>query len=110
MNIYNLSKEKLRKVCQEIFGLILEKAIAFSRMKTPCSEVEIRSCISKLYAVHGEVLRKAKRTNKTLTEAELPVLWILTPTFSARMIEEVVGIPPSFLPEEGMKEIGRAHV
>ncbi|GBE75613.1 hypothetical protein myaer87_28400 [Microcystis aeruginosa NIES-87] len=68
------------------------------------SEVEIRSCISKLYAVHGEVLRKAKRINKTLTEAELPVLWILTPTFSGRIIEEVVGIPPSFLPEEGMKE------
>jgi hypothetical protein len=44
----------------------------------------------------GEVLRKAKRTSKTLTEAELPVLWILTPTFSARMIEEVVGIP--FIP------------
>ena len=58
----------------------------------------------KLYAVHGEVLRKAKRTSKTLTEVELPVLWILTPTFSGRMIEEVVGIPPSFLPEEGMKE------
>jgi hypothetical protein len=76
----------------------------FEPFRNPPSEVEIRSCISKLYAVHGEVLRKAKRTNKTLTEAELPVLWILTPTFSARMIEEVVGIPPSFLPEEGMKE------
>ncbi|GCA75375.1 hypothetical protein MiTe_02208 [Microcystis aeruginosa NIES-2520] len=54
--------------------------------------------------VPGDVLRKAKRTRKTLTETELPVLWILTPTFSATMIEEVVGIPPSFLPEEGMKE------
>ncbi|MBE8994074.1 hypothetical protein [Microcystis aeruginosa] len=88
-------------------GLLAKMAATcclFEPFRNPPSEVEIRSCISKLYAVHGEVLRKAKRTSKTLTEAELPVLWILTPTFSARMIEEVVGIPPSFLPEEGMKE------
>ena len=44
--------------------------------------------MSKLYAIHNEILRKAKRTNKTISEAELPVLWILTPTFSARMIED----------------------
>ena len=44
--------------------------------------------MSKLYTVHGDVLRKAKRSNKTLTVAELPFLWILTPTFSARMIED----------------------
>ncbi|MCZ8227188.1 MAG: hypothetical protein O9324_25470, partial [Microcystis sp. LE19-84.1B] len=88
-------------------GLLAKMAATcclFEPFRNPPSEVEIRSCISKLYAVHGEVLRKAKRTSKTLTEAELPVLWILTPTFSARMIEEVLGIPPSFLPEEGMKE------
>ena len=87
-----------------LLGKMAATCCLFEPFRNPPSEVEIRSCISKLYAVHGEVLRKAKRTNKTLTEAELPVLWILTPTFSGRMIEEVVGIPPSFLPEEGMKE------
>jgi hypothetical protein len=87
-----------------LLGKMAATCCLFEPFRNPPSEVEIRSCISKLYAVHGEVLRKAKRTSKTLTEAELPVLWILTPTFSARMIEEFVGIPPSFLPEEGMKE------
>ena len=87
-----------------LLGKMAATCCLFEPFRNPPSEVEIRSCISKLYAVHGEVLRKAKRTSKTLTEAELPVLWILTPTFSARMIEEVVGIPSSFLPEEGMKE------
>ena len=87
-----------------LLGKMAATCCLFEPFRNPPSEVEIRSCISKLYAVHGEVLRKAKRTSKTLTEAELPVLWILTPTFSGRMIEEVVGIPPSFLPEEGMKE------
>jgi hypothetical protein len=60
----------------------------FEPFRNPPTEVEIRGCLSKLYAVHGEILRKAKRSNKTLTVAELPFLWILTPTFSARMIED----------------------
>jgi hypothetical protein len=60
----------------------------FEPFRNPPTEVEIRSCLSKLYAVHGDVLRKAKRSNKTLTETQLPFLWILTPTFSARMIED----------------------
>jgi hypothetical protein len=59
----------------------------FEPFRNPPSEIEIRSCISKLYTVHNDLLRKAKRANKTLTVAELPVLWILTPTFSARMIQ-----------------------
>jgi hypothetical protein len=50
------------------------------------SEIEIRSCLLKLYAVHGDVVRKAKRENRNIAESELPILWILTPTFSSRMI------------------------
>jgi hypothetical protein len=60
----------------------------FEPFRNPPSEIEIRSCLSKLYAVHNDILRKAKRTKKTIPEAELPVLWILTPTFSARMIQD----------------------
>jgi hypothetical protein len=71
-------------------GLLGKMAVTpclFEPFRNPPSEVEIRSCLSKLYAVHGDVLRKAKRTNKTIPEAELPFLWVLTPTLSARMIE-----------------------
>jgi hypothetical protein len=50
------------------------------------SEIEIRSCLLKLYAVHGDVVRKAKREDRNIAESELPILWILTPTFSSRMI------------------------
>jgi hypothetical protein len=59
----------------------------FEPFRNPPSEVEIRSCLSKLYAVHGDVLRKAKRSKQTIPEAELPFLWVLTPTLSARMIQ-----------------------
>ncbi len=75
-----------------LLGKMATTSCLFEPFRNPPSEIEIRSCISKLYAVHNDLLRKAKRSNKTLTEAELPVLWILTPTFSARMIEGVVGI------------------
>lgn len=71
-------------------GLLGKMAVTpclFEPFRNPPSEVEIRSCLSKLYAVHSDVLRKAKRTNQTIPEAELPFLWILTPTLSARMIE-----------------------
>jgi hypothetical protein len=71
-----------------LLGKMAATSCLFEPFRNPPTEVEIRSCLSKLYTVHGDVLRKAKRSNKTLTEAELPVLWILTPTFSARMIED----------------------
>jgi len=68
-----------------LLGKMAATSCLFEPFRNPPSEVEIRSCISKLYAVHNDLLRKAKRSNKTLTESELPMLWILTPTFSARM-------------------------
>ena len=58
----------------------------FEPFRNPPSEIEIRSCLLKLYAVHGDVVRKAKRENRNIAESDLPILWILTPTFSSRMI------------------------
>ena len=71
-----------------LLGKMAATSCLFEPFRNPPTEVEIRSCLSKLYTVHGDVLRKAKRSNKTLTETQLPFLWILTPTFSARMIED----------------------
>ena len=59
----------------------------FEPFRNPPSEVEIRSCLLKLYTVHGDLLRKAKRTNITTPEAELPILWILAPTLSERILQ-----------------------
>ena len=51
------------------------------------TEVEIRTCLLKLYQLHGNELRKARRENKAIAEAELPHLWMLVPSFSSRMIQ-----------------------
>jgi hypothetical protein len=72
-----------------LLGKIATTPCLFEPFRNPPSEVEIRSCLLKLYAVQGDILRKAKRINLTITESELPILWILTPTLSARMIQGV---------------------
>lgn len=41
----------------------------------------------KLYSIQGDLLRQAKREKNSLSEKELPCLWILTPTCSERILE-----------------------
>jgi DNA-directed RNA polymerase subunit F len=70
-----------------LLGKMATTSCLFEPFRNPPSEVEIRSCLSKLYAVHGDLLRKAKRSNITASEAELPILWILAPTLSERILQ-----------------------
>ncbi|WP_310416170.1 DUF4351 domain-containing protein [Chamaesiphon sp. OTE_8_metabat_110] len=55
----------------------------FEPFRNPVSTAEIRSCMSKLYDLHRETVRQAKKDGRKLTDAELPILWILTPTLAA---------------------------
>ncbi len=59
----------------------------FEPYRNAPTEIEIRSCLLKLYTVHGELLRKAKREKQLLADTELPFLWILSPSSSVRMLE-----------------------
>jgi hypothetical protein len=40
-----------------------------------------------LYSVHSDLLRQAKREKRSLSEEELPCLWILTPTCSEKILD-----------------------
>lgn len=60
-------------------------------VRTPCllepfrnqpSAFEIRSCLQKLYQVHGNYVRKAKREKDSIAESDLPQLWILASSAS----------------------------
>ncbi|GFE71932.1 hypothetical protein [Chroococcus sp. FPU101] len=59
----------------------------FEPYRNAPTEIEIRSCLLKLYTVHSELLRKAKREKQSLSETELPFLWILSPSCSARILD-----------------------
>jgi ATP-grasp domain, R2K clade family 2 len=39
--------------------------------------------MSKLYDLHRETVRQAKKDGQKITDDELPILWILTPTLAA---------------------------
>jgi hypothetical protein len=59
------------------------KPAVFEPFRNLVSTAEIRSCMSKLYDLHRETVRQAKKDSRKITDAELPMLWILTPTLVA---------------------------
>jgi hypothetical protein len=58
----------------------------FEPFRNPVSTAEIRSCTSKLYDLHRETVRQAKKDGRKIADTELPILWILTPTLAARTL------------------------
>ncbi|OBQ32508.1 MAG: hypothetical protein AN485_21305 [Anabaena sp. MDT14b] len=70
-----------------LLGRMAVTSCLFEPYRNAPNEVEIRSCLLKLYSVQGELLRQAKREKRSISEEELPFLWILTPTCSERILE-----------------------
>jgi hypothetical protein len=70
-----------------LLGKMAVTSCLFEPYRNAPSEIEIRSCLLKLYSVQGELLRQAKREKRSISEEELPFLWILTPTCSERILE-----------------------
>jgi Domain of unknown function (DUF4351) len=55
----------------------------FEPFRNAASPHEIRACASKLYEVHNDIMRKAKRAKeRPLDPEQRPFLWIITPTLS----------------------------
>jgi hypothetical protein len=74
-----------------LLGKMAATSCLFEPFRNPPSEVEIRSCLSKLYAVHGDVLRKAKRSNKNIPESELPFLLTQVASYATRKVDLPLG-------------------
>jgi hypothetical protein len=56
---------------------------AFEAFRSAVKDDEIRSTMGKLFDVHGEIIREAKRIKATPIKTDaLPQLWIITPTMS----------------------------
>jgi len=70
-----------------LLGKMAVTSCLFEPYRNAPNETEIRSCLLKLYSVHGELLRQAKREKRSISEEELPFLWILTPTCSEKILE-----------------------
>jgi hypothetical protein len=65
-----------------LLGQLLNRDALIEVFRNPAIPVEIRACQGKLSTLESELIRKAKRRKKTLSEADLPFLWLLMPTAS----------------------------
>jgi hypothetical protein len=65
-----------------LLGRIAQTPCLLEPFRNQPSAFEIRSCLQKLYQVHGNYQRKAKREKNSITESDLPQLWILASSAS----------------------------
>jgi Domain of unknown function (DUF4351) len=81
-------------------------------VRTPCliepfrnqpTPIEVRSCLLKLFQVHGDYHRRAKRRSESLPEENLPQLWVLASSASEALLHKFGAISEEsgvyFLPE-----------
>jgi Domain of unknown function (DUF4351) len=64
------------------------RAVVFEPFRNSVKMPQIRACMSKLFDLHQALGKEAKKEKQPeLAEADLPMLWILTPTLSAPILE-----------------------
>lgn len=70
-----------------LLGELLTRDALIEVFRNPATPVEIRTCQSKLSTLETELLNKAKRNKETLSEDQLPYLWLIMPTASETIHE-----------------------
>ncbi len=69
-----------------LLGKIAAKPAVFEPFRNAVAPAHICSCISKLFQFHAELERN--RESGLIDEADLPQLWVLSPTVSASILED----------------------
>ena len=64
-------------------------SVVFEPFRNPVDRSEIRSCKGKLFDIHANLERQAKRNNTRISENQLPFLWIFTPTASEEIFRGI---------------------
>jgi hypothetical protein len=75
-------------------------ATVFEPFRNSAAPYEIRACASKLYELHNDIARKAKRQKQHLPLPNAwPFLWIVTPTLSRAVLAEFGAVQQSGWPD-----------
>jgi hypothetical protein len=69
-----------------LLGRIAQTPCLIEPFRNQPSSDEIRSCLLKLYQVHGDYRRRARREKENLQEVDLPQLWVLASSASAALL------------------------
>ena len=69
-----------------ILGRMVTNYAIFEPFRNAVTKSDIRSCMGKLFDIHADIERQSNRNNNRINEAELPRLWIFSPTASAELL------------------------
>lgn len=70
-----------------LLGQIASTPCQIEPFRNQPSKTEIRNCLLKLFSLHGQMQRQARREDEPLSETELPRLWILTSSASTALLD-----------------------
>ena len=70
-----------------LLGRFASSTCLLEPLRNAPTPTEVRNCLLKLFELQGELQRKAKRDEERIQEADLPRLWILSPTASATLLD-----------------------
>jgi len=76
-----------------LLGKMAKTTAIFEPFRNPANVSEICSCLGKLLDVRGELERKFRRENTRYDDAQLPRMWILTPTASKALVDSFNATP-----------------
>jgi hypothetical protein len=72
-----------------LLGQLAQTDFVLEPFRNPPTMFQIRTCMGKLFDLHADLIREAKRNQQTEPKnADLPMLWILAPTLSQPILEE----------------------
>jgi Domain of unknown function (DUF4351) len=86
-----------------ILGRMVQTPCLIEPFRNQPTPIEVRSCLLKLFQVHGDYHRRAKRRSESLPEENLPQLWVLASSASQTLLHKFGAISEEsgvyFLPE-----------
>lgn len=88
---YTLNSQKTvddqKKQTLGLLGRFATTPAIFEPYRNAVTPDGVRVCANKLFDVFADIKRKAKNDNTKVVEAELPLLWVLSPTASKPLLK-----------------------
>ena len=70
-----------------LLGQMVSSLCLLEPFRNQPSKTEIRNCILKLFSVHSEMQRRARREDEELPETDLPHLWVIATSASLPLLD-----------------------
>jgi hypothetical protein len=70
-----------------LLGRLAAAPCLIEPFRNPPDRTEVRNCLLKLFLVHADLQRQARRENVRVLESDLPHLWILSPSASEALLD-----------------------